>query len=149
MVLARAAEDSTSGSRDVVMSVNFEQQVKTRSWFLEVGQRRNVTRNTRTYVFVERAEELSCLGAPVALVLDEHTTASDLVEADSEWSRVLVLSYHHSSITTFDRCASTGVLSLTRNISQCFSALGDNAAANSRLRSDRGAVAMSLSFAGG
>jgi len=129
------------GAKDMYLSVNFEQQVKTRSAFAEVGWHLSSTRNTRGYLLTQRSEHLRCLAAPIALILDEPSPSSTF---EPGTSRVLVLSYHMSAITIFDRCPTTGTLSLTPNVSQCVPALG-NPAGGGIFRSERGAVGMVLS----
>ena len=128
--------NATSGRRDIHVSINFEEEVQVRSAFTEVGDRRSSTRNTRALLLVERSEELTCLGAPVALAMDGQDAGAG--------GRVLVLSYHHSAITVFDRCKTTGILTLTPNVSQCVPAVGLQAAGGEDMRSRRGAVAMAL-----
>jgi hypothetical protein len=129
---------STSARKLMAMTINFEMQVKPRFTFAEVGRRRAITRITRSHLLVEKSERLSCLAAPIALVLDE--TSGDVPSAQS---RVLVLSYHMSAITIMDRCPRTGVLALTPNVTQCVAALGQPTS----LRSQRGAVGMVLTLA--
>ncbi len=136
-----------SDEQNVIVLLNFEEKVVARSPFVELGTRRDVTRNTRAYLLLQRSEKLSCLGAPVAVVLDEHdehVVVSDaaLVPSRVSWSRLLVLSYHHSAITIFDRCSTTGVLTITPSVTQCFPALS-----NTAVSGQRGAVGMVLSNA--
>ena len=137
-LLLLRANASTSASKLMALSINFEMQVKPRFTFGEVGRFRDITRITRPRLFVERPEKLTCLAAPIALSLDE--TSGDVPAAQS---RVLVLSYHMSAITIMDRCPRTGVLTLTPGVTQCVSALGQHAAP----RSERGAVGMVLTVA--
>ena len=142
-VVGTDSVSSAAGASNIFLSVNFEQQVAARSvWeeVTEVGRRLTVTRNTRAFFLVQRSEHLACLGAPVSMLLDET--------AERSWTRVLVLSYHHSAITVMDRCTATGILSLAPNATQCVPALGPQPDAGWP-RSTRGAVGMSMSRTSG